>query len=137
MKDAKPTTKNSAVSPFESQNLPAAQPPNLTLKRRLTMDATSIKNLQEVVARTDSELYTLMMPGFDAARTPVKTWVVEITDLVQSTPWLLICNSLIRSAFERAGTPLVGRYFALRSGDIVAGKRYRHVDIIELELVAS
>ena len=77
------------------------------------------------------------MPGFDAARTPVKTWVVEITDVVRSTPWLLICNSLIKSAFERAGTPLAGRYFAIRAGDIVAGKRYRHVDIVELELVAS
>ena len=101
------------------------------------MDATSIKNLQEVVARTDSELYTLMMPGFDAARTPVKTWVVEITDVLQGTPWLLVCNALIRSAFERAGTPLAGRYFAIRSGDIVAGKRYRHIEIIELELVVS
>jgi hypothetical protein len=29
---------------------------------------------------------------------------------------------------------LTGRYFAIKSGEIKAGKRYRQVDIFELEL---
>jgi hypothetical protein len=75
-----------------------------------------------------------MMPGFDAARTPTPTATVDVMDVLTGQNWCLICNAVLASAFRRAGEPLAGRYFAIRAGEIVAGKRYRKIDVVELEV---
>ena len=60
---------------------------------------------------------------------------MPIRDVVTNDQYLLICNSLIVSALRRAGAPLAGKFFAMKSGEIKAGKRYRQVEVYELEQV--
>jgi hypothetical protein len=109
---------------------------DLRLKRKLTMDATSIARLNQVICRAQGELESIEMPPTVAGGPKSTAVAVPILDVVTMKEYLLICNSLIVSAFQRAGSPLEGRYFALRSGEIKAGKRYRQVDVMELELIA-
>ena len=120
---------------FQATSAVAVRMDQLKSVRPLTMEATSISRLGAVVCQTLSELRMDLMPGFDAVRTPVKTPTVDITDVQTGESYTLICNALLASAFQRAGEPLAGRYFAIRSGDIVAGKRYRQVEVVELERV--
>jgi hypothetical protein len=110
------------------------RPNQLKLKRKLTMDATSIARLAQVVCRVEGEMEVIEMPPAAKGAPPSEAHAVPILDLVRNEQFLLICNSLIVSAFRRAGEPLTGRYFALRAGDIAVGKRYRHVDVMELEV---
>jgi hypothetical protein len=106
----------------------------LSLKRKLTMDATSIARLGQVVCRVEGELEVIEMPPVAKGAAASQAYAVPIYDVITDQQWLLICNSLIVSAFNRAGPPLNGRYFALRAGEIKTGKRYRHVDVMELEV---
>jgi hypothetical protein len=115
-------------------NLPTVNPEKLVGKRKLTMDATSISRLGQVVCQVTGEMEVIQMPAVGAGNGKSDAVAVPIIDLLQKVDYLLICNSLIVSAFQRAGTPLAGRYFAIRSGEIKAGKRYRSVDIVELQL---
>lgn len=112
----------------------AVRPESLQLKRKLTLDATSIARLKQVICRIDGELEVIEMPPAAKGAAPGQAVGVPITDVVTQTQYLLICNSLIVSALRRAGEPLTGKYFALRAGEIKAGKRYRHVDVMELEV---
>ena len=104
------------------------------VKRQLTLDATSIARLGEVLCQTTGELEQIEMPGNGNKGEVNMAWAVPITDLLRTTQYLLICNALLVSAFNRAGQPLAGKYFAIRSGEIKAGKRYRTVDVVQLEL---
>lgn len=104
------------------------------VKRKLTLDATSIARLGEVLCQTTGELEQIEMPGNGKGHEVSMAWAVPITDLLHTTQYLLICNALLVSALKRAGEPLAGKYFAIRSGEIKAGKRYRSVDVVQLEL---
>ena len=134
---AKEKTEGGAVADpalFERSKEIAVRPEQLKALRPLTLDATSIKRLSQVVCVTLGELTVQEMPGFDAARTPTKTYTVDIQDIVTGQSWCLICNAVLSSAFKRAGEPLKGRYFAIRDRGEKPGKRYRDLEAVELEL---
>ena len=113
----------------------AVRPDQLKAVRRLTMDATSIARLGQVILQTTSELYIIQLPVPGKGGEKADATVVDIVTIPDMRPFMLICNAMIGSSLRRAGEPLTGQYFAMRPGEIVAGKHYRHVDVISLELV--
>lgn len=112
----------------------AIRPESLTVKKRLTLDATSIARLGQVIAQMDSELYNIELaaPGGKGEKRPATC--VDITNVVTGEQFCLICNAVLAGALSRAlmTGELTGRYFAIQSGDIVAGKHYRRVEVAEL-----
>jgi hypothetical protein len=70
--------------------------------------------------------------GKDQMLAPV---VVRVLNLDTSEEALLVVNAIIASAFTRAVPPLTGRYFQFRSSGIRDGKKYRDIDVCEMEFV--
>jgi hypothetical protein len=122
------------ISSITQTTAVSLRPEQLKLKRKLTMDATSIARLGQLVCRIYGEFETIEMGGPNKDGFIPTAQAIPIFDVVRQEEYLLVCNALIVSAFKRAVPPLIGRYFALRSGEIVTGKRYRHVDVMELEV---
>lgn len=116
------------------QTAVAIRPETLKATRRLTLDATSIARLGKVICRIDGELENLTMPPITAGGEPGKAVAIPITDIVSQTSYLMFCNSMMQSSLKRAGEPLTGRYFAIADRGIREGKRYRQVEIFELEV---
>jgi hypothetical protein len=112
----------------------AVRTDKLRAKRRLTLDATSIVRLGEVICQATGELELIDMPGLSSNGEKSQAWAIPILDGVHQTNYLLICNVVMVGAIRRAGEPSGGKYFAMRAGEIRAGKRFRQVDVIELEL---
>lgn len=113
------------------------------VKKRLTRPVISIARYPELVVQVQGELKEIEMPVGGKKVEGQMTTVVDVLEIQTGTEVMLICNALIKSALERAagdkkedGTPtypLVGRFFAMRAGDIQDGKRYRLVDVVELQ----
>jgi hypothetical protein len=137
---ANPVTENSVklqpiADKFSTTTSVAIRTEDLKAVRKLTMDATSLTRLVQIICQALSELYIVPMPSMASAGEMTPTTVIDILDVNTGENYMLICNALVKSALERAGEPLRGRYFSMRVGDIVAGKRYRKCEVIELELV--
>lgn len=133
MKPSPETTPESAIARTQTSTTLAPKPEQLKQKRRYTLDVASIARLKEVLCMLNSEIYTIEMPPMAKDAPPSQAHAVDIVDLLRSQEYVLILNSVMLSALDRAGKPLTGRYFAFRGGEIKAGKRYRQVDVIELE----
>lgn len=119
---------------FEGIQGIAIRPEQLKTKAVLTLEITAIQHLGQLVCVTLSELYTTMIPGFDAAKTPTETYCIDVQDIRTGHPWRLICNAVMASEFRRLEKPIKGRYFALQSMPVQPGKRYRPVRIAELDV---
>ena len=132
-----PSEKKNATKYEEltaSQNAIAVRTDKLKPMRRLTLDATSLVRLGEVICQATGELELIDMPGNGKNGEKSQAWAVPIYDVVHGTNYLLIANAQIVSGLRRAGEPLAGKYFAMRAGEIKAGKRFRQCDVILLEL---
>ena len=61
--------------------------------------------------------------------------VVRVTELNTNQPFEYVCNSMtadnLRSAYPE--NTYVGKLFAIFKGGTVAGKRYKHTEIVELQ----
>lgn len=112
--------------------VPAVQD-KLKRKRRLTVDVTNLQKLGQVLCMTQSELYVKELPSQFHPSGKSPAYCVDIVNLHGGEELMLVCNTVLASALQRAGEPLAGRYFAMRCGEVVAGKRYRRVDVVELE----
>ena len=120
---------------FEQSQEIAIRPEQLKSKAVLTLEITAIQHLGQLLCVTLSELYTTMIPGFDAAKTPTETYCIDVQDIRTHQSWRLICNAVMASEFKRLEKPVKGRYFALESMPVQPGKRYRPVRIAELERI--
>ena len=126
------TVRTPAV--FEAA-LPAIKLESLKHKRLLTLSVIGISRLGEVLMQCDGELTAVEMPSKFTENGKSQAWTIDITDIVRCERYQLVCNAVLASSLRRAGEPLTGRYFAVRVGEIVAGKRYRATDVVELERV--
>jgi hypothetical protein len=108
----------------------------LRLKRRLTLDLTSIGKLTingEAIFRCDSEMYLMSLPSHFSADGRADAWTVDITDRATGEKRLLPCPAVLASNLRRAGEPLAGRWFAVTMGVQKPGKRYRDMQVDEME----
>lgn len=129
--------KNEVIPTFKTITETTAvvkAPKALKATRKLTLDATSIARLGELVCRIDGE--------WEEVTThlgPCKA--IPITDILRSTEYLLLCNAMLVSGIERARVrvgdkvdTIVGKFFAIKSGEIDAGKRFRKVEVYQVEV---
>jgi len=63
--------------------------------------------------------------------------VIRVTELTTGQLFNLVLNAITASEFERAypDNGYVGRFFAIKKLGVVAGKRYKDVQIVEIEPV--
>jgi hypothetical protein len=133
-----PRTKkqvSETVPTFQAPTQVAVRTDHLKAKRKLTLDATSIARLGEVVCQVTGELEVITMPPRGGNGEKSTAWAVPILDVVHNTEYLLIANAVIVGALKRSGEPLAGKYYAMRAGELHKGKNFRHVDVVELELI--
>ena len=120
---------------FATETLPAIRMESLKTKRRLTLDVVSISKLGELVMMCQGELQVSSLPSKFAKDGKAEAYLIDVFDVVRSIEYTLVCNAVLASSLKRAGEPLQGRYFAVRVGEVEAGKRYRKTDVVELERV--
>ena len=118
----------------EKDAMAVVKPEKLRAVRRLTMDATSLARHGDLICQALGELERIDMGKPDKNGEVPQAWALPILDVVERKEYLLICNVMMVGALRRSGEPLVKKYFAMRPGEIVAGKRFRKCDVIELEL---
>jgi hypothetical protein len=107
---------------------------NFATARLLTRPLTAMKHKRECAIQAESELYERDLPVAGRSDKPVKATLLDFMDLQSGTHEIMVCSAVMVTAFKdaSASVPLKGRCFLLRAGDIVADKRYRHVDVAEL-----
>lgn len=120
----KPLPGQTAIAPLSER---------FSVSRRLTRPMISIGRKGMLAVAIMSEMYERDIPVAGKTELGQKTTLVEVTDLETGEESTLICNALIKSALERAVAPIAGRFFAMRAGEIRDGKRYRDVDVVELQ----
>jgi len=145
MKNLNATTQETAspadadsgdIALFDAITALAVSMDDLRVKKRLTLEATSMTRLGSAVLQIDGELEEIEMPSKGNPPKPQKAWAIAATDVVRGECYMVILNVVLVSAFRRAGAPLTGRYFAIRAGEVKAGKHYRSFEVVELERVS-
>lgn len=102
-------------------------------KQSLTLPLLSMAHLDTLFCKVLGEPYKADFELKSGNSEPPT--VVRVLDLDNETQGLLICSAIIKSAFDRAGSPLTGRCFKLVSGGMKDGNQfsYRQVTISEFE----
>jgi hypothetical protein len=125
-------------------------------KKTLTRELTAMAHERELLFTCQSEMYQVELPMAGRSLQYGPARIIDIHDEDGGREIALICNEMMVSALERAGyrvikqrqnpgdrtwateikegTPLVGRSFAARAGDIKADKQYRVIDLVEVDL---
>lgn len=102
-----------------------------TIKRPLTVPLVSMAHTPEIAVEALSEIEARTMEGFGKSENSA----VDILPCLELTGQVridLILGAVMKSAVVRAGH-YIGKRFLFRAGTPVAGKRYRAVDVFELE----
>lgn len=103
--------------------------------KRLTMDVTSIARMGEAIIQVQSEIIMIPMPSPSDPGEKRDVPCLQVLDCLRGEQYVLILSAVMYSTFHRWNGSIMGQYFAIRAGEIVAGKRYRKVEIISLERV--
>jgi len=109
--------------------------PNLRIKRVLTVPLVSMAHIETLTCQILEEPHEA---DFDlGANNESKAIVCRVLNCDTMTIAMLICSSIMISAFERCGGTVTGRYFHLRKGDLKQGRNreYRDIHIEEMELI--
>jgi hypothetical protein len=105
-----------------------------TVKKTLTKNLFSIAHSKQLIIKCTSEIYEQKLPAAGRVKQEeTDTKLIDIVNLETGDEGALICNTLIVKAFENAGGTLTGRVFGIREGGIKEGKKYRSVDMVELQ----
>lgn len=131
------STKNKELPDQAAETTnPSAPKRKLVAKQQLTIPLISMAHLPLLLCEALSEPYQdeqIAVMGTDNKSIPT---VIKIRDLDDNEVKLLVVNTIIASAFQRAIPPLTGRFFLLKGGTIREGKRYRDINVTEMELEA-
>lgn len=151
-------TEDATQQAFTDKAAAPTAAPKFTRKKRITLDVTNLQKLGAVIACMQSELYEKELPSKFHPTGKAMTTCVDIVNVHTGEEFMLACNTVLASALRRACmgglpqnggspetafepgmvrmVPLAGRFFAMRCGEVEAGKRYRKVEVIELEPTA-
>lgn len=106
------------------------------LVKQYTVALIAMVHEGDLLCEIRSKIYQMELPVKGRTETMQPARIVDVINLQTGEYQALICNETMVSAFERAGqeTPIIGRFFALKCGDMVADKRYRMVDVVEVQV---
>jgi hypothetical protein len=134
-KEEKAVVSTTAVTEYQSNQTAMSIPSQFKSVKRLTKDVTSITRLGEAIIQCQSELYQMEMSDPAAPGEKRGVLVVDVFDCVRNEEFALICGAVLSSSLIRLNKPITNLYFAIRAGEIAPGKRYRKVDVVQLERV--
>jgi hypothetical protein len=132
-KDKREPKPHPAPVVFSKPTALAIKLDQLKVKRSFDLNLISISKLGQLVMMCQSELKLTSLPSKYAENGKADAYTIDVMDCETGEEIMLACNTVLTSKLKRAGEPLAGRYFAVRVKEIVAGKRYRDVDVVELE----
>lgn len=108
------------------------------VEHRLTVPLLSLKHKPELYVKmmsvpreTDIEITEGTSRSANSKKEPMK--IADVIDLTTGEEGLLICPAILQSTFAKLGEGLVGKCFMLKAGDIVAGKKYRAIDVFQIK----
>lgn len=99
--------------------------------RKLTHSLISMAHRGDLVCFVVDEMHTMELPMAGQAGKVTAANVLTVIDESTGEEAILILNSVMKSALERAGGSLSQRRFHFKAGDIREGKRYRDVQVEE------
>lgn len=103
-------------------------------QKTLTKPLMSVSHRKEMMVGMLGEPYELEIPVAGRSEKAGAATVVDCLDFDTKSEITLVCNTMMVSAFKRDGKPLRGRVFHIEDRDIKADKRYRVVNVQEVEL---
>lgn len=92
--------------------------------------AHTIRLVVEVLEEPKEAEFIVELPG----KKDSKPTVIKVRNLDTGEIGLLIVNAIIGSALQRVEKPLIGKYFQFSARDIREGKKYRDIDVVEMEV---
>jgi hypothetical protein len=113
------------------------RPKSISLGRLLTRPLVAPAHRQRIVFEATGNMYemTLRAAGRTDKDSPaIVCEGVDWTDPENPQEIILVCNEMLKSAFQRCAADIKGLWFAIAAGDIVADKRYRHIEVRQLEV---
>lgn len=128
-------TAVSAPSPFEKSIAKRDLPKNYKAVSTVTRDVMTLTKLGEAIVLCQSEVYPIHMDSVYTPGDKHPVACVDCFDPIRGVEFTLACNAVLASSFSRFNGSLKGMYFAIRVGEMVAGKRYRKTDVVVLERV--
>ena len=107
---------------------------SITMKRTLTRNIVSMAHTRELLCTFTSEPYKFKLAVAGRSDTMQDADVADIVNLETGEESMLVLNTVMLSAITRDGKPTSGRSFAFRQGSVRADKKYRVVDVVEVEV---
>ena len=106
--------------------------PKYTRKERLTVGFTSMAHRKTLYCKVLTEPYQSDIE-FSNGKDKSCPMICNIIDLESGEESYLICSAIILSVFKKYGDKLVGKAFELNQAPKIEGKKYRALDIYEIE----
>lgn len=103
-----------------------------TVKSRVTKPLVSMAHIQEFFCKVLSEMRESDME-LETSGKKGKAQVIDVIDLSTGDEAILICNTIMQSSFAKLEGGIVGRCFLLKAGGIKEGKKYRQIDVYEID----
>jgi hypothetical protein len=124
---------------FEKHDLPMTTARTIkavTFKKNFTPQLIAMAHERELLCQIRSEIYTMELPVKGRTETMQDANVVDVLNVETGMDHILILNVMMHRALTTAAVQgtIVGRYFACKSDDMVADKRYRAVNVVEVEV---
>lgn len=129
---------------------------SITFKRTLTKALVAMAHQMELLFQVTGAAYNLALPVAGRSDKPQDALVIDGVNLETGEEIALVLNEMMVSGFAKALPPdvlstrapdvdfrtfllansaaLIGKAFAMRAGDIKADKRYRVVDVVEVDV---
>lgn len=105
---------------------------SVEITRPLTPPLIAMVHQGKLLFEAASDLTTMNLPVKGRSESIQPATVVEGYNLETGEYVVLICNTMMVSAFKKAGEPLKGKQFAIADNDLMADKNYRHIEVVQV-----
>ena len=110
----------------------AKETPKFTRKEKLTVGFISMAHLKVLYCKVLSPMVESEVE-FTNATEKTHPQVCMVVDLESGEESYLICSAIICSVFLKYGDSLVGHEFEIAQAPKIEGKKYRSLDLYEIE----
>jgi len=113
------------------QPVPTGEQRQFKVKSRLTIPIISMAHTEQLFAKVTGKMLDEHIESFGKGAEGLVSFL-PVINLQDNQPAKLVASAVIKSALEKYGD-YVGKSFMFKAGIVAEGKKYRMVDIYELE----
>lgn len=113
------------------QPVPTGQQKHFKVKDRLTIPIISMAHTEQLFAKVTGPIVEEHIESFGKGAEGLVSFV-PVINLQDDQPAKLVASAVIKSALTKYGD-YVGHSFMFKAGTVAEGKKYRMVDIFEIE----